>query len=378
MKQLIINFLQRFQLKGKAHMGQKLPVVLYPAHTVHRKPPMNYQNDGFEHEFQQEIWEMRLHELENVRVYTSQGIIFKGRQVLIDSFISPEYQKTYFNFYHYLFLKLKGKKMPLPAEAQYVVANNVWCGGLFHWLLDALPRLYPLRERAKDLILLLPARYEAEDIKKGWTPFHKQSLEPFGFKAIIEMEEHEVAEVPKLLFPSHAALAGNYNVAIMQGLRKMYHDYFVHQYPNRLANLGERIYVTRQKALWRKVKNEAEVVEVMKAHGFVVVNFEDYTFAEKLQIAYHARYYVGIFSSGQTMTAFMQAGSYLLDLRLKDAQNLAIYSLCDAVEVHYLYQTGEVADVATTDTTIDHQKWNMIVDIEKLKKNLALMIEAKA
>jgi capsular polysaccharide biosynthesis protein len=351
-----------------------MPTVLYPKQIVKRKPPFNYAGKGFAHEFEHETWEMRLHELENVQVYVSKGFVFRGMQVLIDSAITPTHLQIDFNFYHYLFLKLKGKRVRLSDNETYIIANNIWSHGLFHWVLDALPRLYPLRERAKDLILLLPAHYEANDVKKGWTPFHKESLAPFGFKDIIEVEENQVAQVPHLLMASHMTMTGNYNLDIMAGMRRMYHDYFVHQYAEPLVNLGERIYVTRTKALWRKVKNDEEVMRLMQEHGFTIVNFEDYTFAQKVQIVYHARYFVGIFSSGQTMAAFMQPDSFLLDFRLEDNLNLAIYSLCDAMQVNYLYQIGEVADSQTDDVERDPQKWNMMVDIDKLKQNLALMI----
>ncbi|TAE11166.1 MAG: glycosyltransferase family 61 protein [Bacteroidetes bacterium] len=377
MKQFIINFLRKIQLKTAKKLSKNEPTVLYPKHTIKRKPPFNHTGKGFEHEFEQEIWEMRLHELENVQVHIARGIVFEGRRVLLDSFIVPEHQKMYFNFYDYAFLQLKGKKLQLPAEETYIVANNVWAHGLFHWVLDALPRLYPLRERAKDLILLLPAHYEENDVKKGWTPFHKESLAPFGFKAIVEVEENQVAHVPRLLMTSHMAITGNYNVEIMHGMRQLYHDYFVHQYPKPLVNLGERIYVTRTKALWRKVKNDDAVMQIMKEHNFAIVNFEDYTFAEKLQIVFHARYFVGIFSSGQTMATFMQPNSFLLDFRLDDNANLAIYSLCDAMNVHYLYQIGKAVDLETDNVERDQQKWNMEVDIEQLKKNLALMFGTK-
>lgn len=377
MKQFIIRLLQRIQLKGKAQFGKKKPTVLYPKHVIKRKPPFNYAGKGFEHEFEQEIWEMRLHELEYVSVYVSKGIVFKNRQALIDSFISPEYLKMHFNFHNYLSLKIKAKTLHLPEDEVYVVANNIWAHGLFHWVLDALPRLYPLREQAKELILLLPKHYENNDIKKGWTPFHKESLAPFGFKAILEVEENQIAKVPHLVMTSHMAMTGNYNLDILQGMRQMYHDYFVHQYKKPLVNLGERIYVTRTKALWRKVKNDAEVMQVMQENGFVIVNFEDYTFAEKVQIVFHARYFVGIFSSGQTMAAFMQPDSFLLDFRLEDNLNLAIYSLCDAVQVHYLYQVGKATDLQTDNVERDPQKWNMDVDIEQLKKNIALMFNAE-
>jgi hypothetical protein len=375
MKQFIINILKKIQLKGVTQLGKKTPTTLYSKHTVKRNPPMNYVGKGFEHEFEQEIWEMRLHELDNVEVNVSQGVVFKGRQVLLDSFISPLHKESFFNFYNYIFLKLKYKKIVLSGEETYIVANNIWAHGFFHWVLDAIPRLYPLREKAKDLVLLLPKHYEDNDVKKGWTPFHKQSLEPFGFKAILEVEENTVVKVPHLLLPSHTALTGNYNIEIMQGLRKMYHDYFVHHYPKPLVNLGEKIYVTRSKALWRKVKNDDKVIEFMQSQGFSIVNLEDYTFAEKVQIVYHARYFVGIFSSGQTMAAFMQPNSYLLDFRLEDNHNLAIYSLCDAVNVHYLYQISEVSDLATDNVERDPQKWNLVVDMDKLKDNLKLMLE---
>ncbi len=376
MKKIIQKILEKIQFKGVHKLSKKTPKILHAKHTVHRKPPLNYTGNGFEHEFEQEIWEMRLHELENVKVHVKNGIVFKRWSVLLDSFLYPGHKKHNFNFYQYLFLKLKGKTLQLDTQETYLVAHNIWGQGLFHWVLDALPRIYAVKDLTPQLTLLLPKSYEANDIAKGWTPFHKESLAPFGFKNIIEIEDNTCAKVPKLILPSHVAITGNYNVAIMAGLRQLYHAYFVHNTSEKVLNLGEKIYITRTKALWRKVKNDTAVMELMKSLGFTIVNFEDYTFSEKVQIAYHARYFVGIFSSGQSIATFMQPNSYLLDFRLDDNHNLAIYSLCEAMQIHYLYQVSEVADSNTTDTVFNPQKWNMIVDVGKLKENLTLMLNA--
>lgn len=375
-KQLVQALLNKVKLRVKQQMGKKEPTLLYPAHTVKRKPPFNYQESDkqyFAHEFSHDIRATYLHEMENVSVYTNTGVVFQGLTVLADSSVLHENVGEEFTFYHYIFTKLKGKKIQLSHDEKYVIANNSWAHGFFHWILDTLPRLYAIKDLTKDLIIILPKSYQENDIKKGWTPFHLESLLPFQFKAILEVEANVCTKVPHLIMPSHTAESGNYNVEIMQGLRKMYHDFFIRHYEKPVTQLGDKIYVTRKKALWRKVKNDDEVIPLMESYGFTIVNLEDYTFAQKVQIAYHARYVVGIFSSGQTIATFMQKDSFLLDLRPKDAHNLSIYSLCDALEVNYLYQFCEYVDVQEGDYVagqVAPQAFNLLIDTKKLQENI--------
>lgn len=380
MKAFLQKILHSIKLKAKKQLGKKPPKELYPAHVCTRKPPFNYNEADksfFAHEFTHDICATRLHELENASVHMNTGAVFVGRQVLEDSFVVPERIPEEFSFYHYLFLKLKGKKMTLPATEKYIIAHNSWAHGLFHWVLDSLPRLYAMREFTKDAVLLLPKSYQENDRSKGWTPFHVESLLPFQFKAIVEVEQDTCAKIPNLILVSHTAESGNYNVEIMRGLRNLYHDFFMPQVPKPITHLGDKIYITRHKALWRKVKNDDAVIPIMQSLGFSIVNLEDYTFAEKVQIAHQARCVVSIFSSGQTIVAFMQAGSFMLDLRPRDEHNLAIYALCDAVEVNYLYQFCEYVDLKEEYIAgaIAPQAFNLEVDTAILQQNLERILQ---
>jgi|GEM_PF-2650662 len=379
MKALLQKILYSIKLKAKKQLGKIPPKLLYPAHLQDRKPPFNYQeqdSDYFAHEFAQNICETRLHEIDNASVHANHGVVFKGFSVLLDSSVLSSQVHRHFNFYHYLFLQIKGKKIKLDTNERYLVATNMWAHGFFHWILDTLPRLYAVKDLTKDLIFILPKSYEENDIKKGWTPFYLESLLPFQFKAILEVEENALLSVPHLVVPSHTAESGNYNAEIIKGMRNMYHKFFVNQAKEPPLNLGNKIYITRQKAFWRKVKNDNVVIPILESYGFRAINLEDYTFSQKVQIAYHAKYVTGIFSSGQTVAAFMQAGSFLLDLRPKDTHNLAIYSLCDAIDVHYLYQFCEYVDVEEERIAgnVASQSFNLYIDTEELHKNIKKML----
>jgi hypothetical protein len=379
MKALLQKILHSIKLKSTKQFGKKPSKQLFATHVQVRNPPFNYHEVDkpfFAHEFSHEICATNLHEMQNVCVFMDTGAVFKGRQVLEDSFITPARIPEEFSFYHYLFLYFKGKKLTLPATERYVIAHNSWAHGFFHWVLDCLPRLYAMRDLTKGAVLLLPKSYEENDKSKGWTPFHTESLQPFQFKAIIEVEKNTCANVPNLTLASPTAESGNYNVEIMRGLRNLYHDFFVKQAPEPLTQLGDKIYITRHKAFWRKVKNDAQVIPIMQALGFAIVNLEDYTFAEKVQIAYQARFVVSIFSSGQTIAAFMQPNSFLLDLRPRDKHNLSIYALCDALEVNYLYQFCAYVDLKEgyIQGEVAPQAFNLEVDTEVLRQNLAQML----
>jgi capsular polysaccharide biosynthesis protein len=232
-----------------------------------------------------------------------------------------------------------------------------WSYGYFHWLCDALPRLFTIREQLRELVLLLPHRYESLE-------YVRSSLEIFGARRVEYVRDGEVCVCERLVMPTHAAPSGNYNEGLMREMRRFMLDSFGAGDEPR-----ERIYLSRSRAPKRKVRNEDEVVAVLGEFGFRVVHFEDYAFARQVEIAAGASHFVSNHGAGLTNTLFMRPGGSVLELRRRDERERNwFFNLANAAGLEYFYQNCAPADADEDPHTAD-----LLVDARALRENLSLM-----
>ena len=327
-----------------------------------RKLPVNFERADlglFKHELKRVIPATVLRRLQGVTVYPA-GILFIGSEVLPESFPSPHYLDTWSGPGDELKARIKNDllKAHKRLERDAVWVTDIWSQGYFHWMTDALPRLFTMRGRMGDAPLLLPGAYAGER-------YIKSSLKPFSIEGLKFI--HEPLHCASLEMPTHTAPSGNYNESLIGGLRSLYTDFYQEA---RGGGAGDKIYVSRGKAQRRKIVNEEECVAALEGYGFKTVYFEDYSFEEQVKIALDARFMISIHGAGLTNMLFMSSGGSVLELRQNgDALNNCYFSLASALGLEYFYQLcrsespGEDAHTA-----------NLIVDCRLLRKNVELML----
>jgi hypothetical protein len=330
-----------------------------------RKLPANFSADDlvlFSHELEKLIPETTLMELQDVRV-SSDGILFKRNHILPESFAFPFNMKQWrrrsvlkFFVNNYAFRRSRRVEQ----DVLWIVDD--WSNGYFHWLADALTRLYVMRDRLEDFVLLLPWDYETRD-------FVQSSLRPFGLKAVEFIARDEVLRCRRLFMPTHTAPSGHYNQETIRGVR----DLMLQAYGDReYRGDGERIYISRGRAPKRRIVNEDEVVEVLAEFGFQTIYAEDLSFAEQVRICSRARYLVSNHGAGLTNMLFMPAGGNLLELRHHtDCINNCYFTLSSALNLNYFYQTCQ----SGVDDRDPHSA-DLIVDATALRANLGLMLKS--
>ena len=135
-------------------------------------------------------------------------------------------------------------------------------------------------------------------------------------------------------------------------------------------NKGERIYVTRAKAQKRKIINEAEVLLIMKALGFVVIYFEDYNLDEQISIMHHTKILVSMHGARLTNIMFCNSGVSVLELILKNQiMDKCFFNLANAMDLKYYYQFCE-----SDNDLNDYHTADIFVDSNELEKNLHKII----
>lgn len=250
--------------------------TLWPGEIVRRSLPVNFQPEDsqlFSHELERKIPRAKLLELRDVRV-SPEGILFKRGKILVESFAFPlmwdEWRRD--KVLRFLARNLVLRRHSRFEQAAVWIIDN-WSHGYFHWLADALPRLFMIREQLGDLVLLLPHRYQEIE-------FVRSSLEPFGLGGIEFMRKNEVPLCRRIIMPTHTAPSGHYNEDIIRGVR----DVLVNYYGERKGGEADgRVYISRGRATRRTVINETEVVEVLREFGFRILYAEDLSFAEQVK-----------------------------------------------------------------------------------------------
>lgn len=345
-------------------MISKKETVIYPPFRVERKQPVNaisVQPSAFFKNVNKDFKPVNLFEYSNVNV-TPEGIVFKGFQIDEDLLIYPKHTKIY-NFLYLGSSMVKRKKIRLPENEKYLLCYDYWSNSIFHWMCDAMPRIEAVKEFAKECVLLLP---------KDFTyPYILETLKAFEFKGIYRFEDNEYVNCRQLYAPQQITTSGQINPKNILSLRKTILAYFE---PKFSGNLNfPNIYISRNKAKYRKVINESEIMPLLNKFNFEVIFFEDYSVAEQIEMCYHAENIVSIHGANLTNVLFMQPGKNVLELRKKDdLDNNYFYELTDSVDCNYYYLNCEFEDLKPGTNT-----FSLYADVNDFENSLKRLTNAR-
>ena len=331
--------------------------TIYAETVARRKLPENFDREHlalFEGELERVIPECRLLRFHDV-LASPDGLLFKGAKILPESFAFPYHLddwrfRSVFKFLakNYAFRR----RRRIEPEALWI--TDYWSTGYFHWLCDALTRLFVVQDRP---LLVLPGKF------RTWE-FVKSTLDAFGVTNVSFIESNEIVECRNLLLPSHTAPPGHFNSQAIRGVRNV----LLSAYGSKDGE--DRLYITRAKAPKRRIVNEAEINPILKEFGFVTVCMEDLSFAEQVRICSRARYIVSNHGAGLTNMLFMRDGGSVLELRHKsDCINNCYFTLSSALDLKYFYQT-----CTPQNPHADPHEADLFVEPEELKRSLGLLL----
>ena len=338
--------------------------VLASESTSCRRPPRNLRVEDvhlFSHEAVKAIPATRLLNRRNVGV-SPDGILFRHGHVLPESFAYPSQEHQWRTWRTRLRLLADGtfraRLNTIPEQVFWITDSQSF--EYFHWMTDALPRLFAVRDRIQDGRILLPHAYRS-------FAYVSATLESFPQARVGFVER--LTRCRCLRIPTHTAPTGNYNEAIIRGLRDHLQS---HLASVSAAGRGERVYVSRTHGSRRKIVNEQDMVAAIEPLGFKLVHFEDHSFQQQVAIAMHARYLVSNHGAGLTNMFFMRSGSRVLELRRDaDTHFNCYYSMASALGLDYFYQNCPTRMPGEETHTAD-----LVVDVAALRENLKLMLES--
>jgi len=296
--------------------------------------------------------------VKNVRI-SSNSVVFRYFKIFRKSCISDvayeRYTKNYRFFFKFILPKINFSKK------RFLLITDEWTSNYYHWHMFSLTRILLFKKMGllENSLLFLPKKYQRYQ-------FALPSLEKFGVKKeqivfLSKKSNIKVAEV--------ALMDANQHPLILEQIRKTIVN-------NTSGNIdfGDKIYISREKQVLRRVENEEEVMELLKKYGFKKVIAEEFSYDEQIKIFSKAKYLIGPHGAGFTNILFMEKGSSFMEFITQPTtlNYTDYYRLASNLGINYFYQKTTVGESSQVK---DFHHANMIVDVKKLEENLQLMIK---
>ena len=199
----------------------------------------------------------------------------------------------------------------------------------YHWLLDCLPRWRLVQEagfRDYDYILLNTSspRFCEETLNLLEVPqekrLHCSTLYLYEFDRLV---------VPAMPFPRWEVAAW-----VCEWVRTLFAD--------QCGGAPERLYVSRRKAKWRRLVNEAELESQLAKEGFMVIHTEHYSVAEQARLFSNTQCVVTPHGAGLANVIFVPRGGRVIELLPPACANAQIYRhIACACGLGYASVTGD-------------------------------------
>lgn len=305
-----------------------------------RQWPVNLNPDEkkiFEHELQRQL--AAVHLLQLSKAFLLKDVVFR-----FPKFYDALSLKTRLPFFSRLkriaLLFLKGQRIK-----KGIWITDSWSLGYFHWLSDALPRLWAAKNHFDGHVVLLPSAYR----RLGFVRESLDLLEiPFTY-----FNAKRKLGVDDLLIPGHVTETGHFNSEVMGQLR----NFFLTKAGN--ANQFRKLFLSRRKAETRRLLNENEFEQLTAEYGFQTVFLEDMTFLQQIRLLNEASVIIGVHGAGLTNMLFMNPGTRMVELRRKeDSHNNCFFALASALDIQYYYLSCDAtgSNTQTADFTANLQQ----------------------
>lgn len=214
----------------------------------------------------------------------------------------------------------------IPFYEQSVASLAIDCGNnYYHWLFDALPKLWLLNKAG-----LKPERYYTYAQKA----FQVSSLELLGIDkaAMISAEKEPVIQAKSLYvtsFPCQGALSS----WATQALRSWFLPH--------VKGKKRRLFISRSGAQYRRIQNENELLPILEKEGFEIVQPEKLTFQEQITLFSQADYVIAPHGAGLSNLVFCPEGAKVIELFPPRFPCICYWHLSQLVKLKYAYLFGE-------------------------------------
>ena len=251
--------------------------------------------------------------------------------------------KLYLKFFLFL---TKTRKITRLDNILYVTTSN--SQNFFHWFLDVLQKLEFI-DQSRDQILNF--KYKII-IPNGYNnSYSRKSLEAFDLNFYYQEKNEIIISEQSILLPNIAP-TGNYRKNQVLKLSRRMKNHWTKNITNNLNN--KRIYISRKNAQRRKLKNEDEIIPILKKYGFTILDFDKLNFEEQLKNILNSEILISIHGAGLTHMLWMNQKSKVLEIRARDNSNDNCYfTLASDLGHDYFYVIADKTDPKKSDHLSD-------------------------
>ena len=214
---------------------------------------------------------------------------------------------------------------------------------------EMLPRIVAMNHQQPSIPLVIPSHYQNYPFILESLAHLKIDVKTFDIRNKLNMDRLYATSVPHV---------GRFNAGLMHFFRdKFIQDFAQVPQPFRL------LYVSRDKAKRRKIRNEDYLYELLAKKGFEKLILENIPLKNQVKLFQEARVVIGCHGAGLTNIMFMQKKQTVIELKSNNNNYWCYFSLARVFGLKYYYSlnNGHVANHRDADIDIDLDALNVLV-----------------
>ncbi|MEG3953923.1 tetratricopeptide repeat protein [Microcoleus sp. herbarium2] len=247
-------------------------------------------------------------------------------------------------------------------EGNVAFLSARWGGAAyFHWMFDVVTRFHLLQQSGlmdsidKFALNACDSAYEKETLNSLGIPQDK----------ILESRYHPHFTADKLIVPSICDGAAGTSKWKCEYLRRM----FLNEKLSLKTDYSERIYISREKASYRRIVNDKDVVGCLEKFGFRTVKLETMSVAEQAACLAAAKVVVAPHGAGLTNLVFCSPGTKVIEIFSPIYVPICFWTISNLCDLKHYYLIAELFD-DQTQKYAGHK--DMRVDLNSLEKLMNL------
>ena len=209
-------------------------------------------------------------------------------------------------------------------------------------------------------------------------PFQQELWRIVGIddKKILRLEENTSVYADTLVFPSSI---GNYEKIKQYGYTRYNkqwlpswlaesYKYILDNTPKINYKFSDRVYISRSFANYRRVVNEADVVELLTEHGFDCVHLEMMTLVEQINLFRNAQYVIAPHGAGLVNMSWCPSNASILEVYPSCYSDPGMRIQADLLSLDYSFIRSQF----DTECSGDPRKMDLEIDTGQLRNWLKL------
>ena len=212
-------------------------------------------------------------------------------------------------------------------DDEYIPLIGIWDNSFWHWMLEYLQRV----------IIAEKYGFEGKYIVYNDAHFKLASLKLLGIdeKRLYIVDSSKNYFVKKLVLSEKIYPIDDRTLKIKY-IQEIMRNKILSNFPDNETNKHKRIYITRGNAHnGRSIKNEDDVIELLKKYNFEIISLDNLTLEEQINIFSNVNFLVGGHGGSTLHSLFMPKKSTIIEFFSPNYINYGFNSIIELLEHDY-------------------------------------------